>query len=273
VTKRRSNIFVHLLLAVGSIAMFFPLLWLILLSVSDNPSSGSTLVELITKPFTFINYSDILTSDNYFLYFFNTFVMSFGVAAGSCLFCTYIAYAFARMEFRYKNILFGSVLVVMMVPVYVVMIPLYREIVVFGWINSYAALILPFMVSPLAVFLLKQYIEELPKELEEAAIIDGSSLGGIFRRIIFPLCKPMLIVLFLYQFLNTWNTFLFPFLFTNTDSMRVLPVALTFYQGKQSVDIGHLMAGAGLSAIPVLVLFAIFQKRIITGLTAGAVKG
>jgi multiple sugar transport system permease protein len=165
------------------------------------------------------------------------------------------------------------VLVVMMVPVYVVMIPLYREIVVFGWINSYAALIVPFMVSPLGVFLMKQYIEELPKELEEAAIIDGAGLSSIFRRIIFPLCKPMLIVLFLYQFLSSWNTFLFPFLFTNTDSMRVLPVALTFYQGKQSVDIGHLMAGAGLSAIPVLILFAVFQKRIITGLTAGAVKG
>ena len=272
-TNRSSDIFIHLLLGIGAIVVFFPLLWLILLSISDNPSSNSTLFELITKHFTFSNYSDILTSDNYFLYFFNTFIMSFGVAAGSCLFCTYIAYSFARMQFKFKNVIFGSVLIVMMLPVYVVMIPLYREIVVFGWINSYAALILPFMVSPLGVFLLKQYIEELPKELEEAAIIDGAGLAGIFRRIIFPLCKPMLIVLFLYQFLNTWNTFLFPFLFTNTDSMRVLPVALTFYQGKQSVDIGHLMAGAGLSAIPVLFLFAVFQKRIITGLTAGAVKG
>lgn len=267
------DITAHLLLGVGAIAMFFPLLWLIILSLSENPSSGATLTELINKSFTLSNYSDILMSDNYVIYFLNTFIMSAGVALGSCLFCTYIAYAFARMNFKLKNVLFTSVLAVMMVPVYVVMIPLYREIVVFGWINSFAALILPFVVSPLGVFLLKQYIEELPKELEEAAIIDGAGLLSIFRHIIFPLCKPMLIVLFLYQFLNTWNTFLFPFLFTNTDSMRVLPVALTFYQGKQSVDIGHLMAGAGLSALPVLILFAVFQKRIITGLTAGAVKG
>lgn len=271
--NKRTSIISHVILALGAIAMFFPLFWLILLSLSDNPSSGARFIELITKPLTLTNYTDILTSDNYFLYFLNTFIVSFGVALGSVVFCTYIAYAFARMEFRFKNIIFASVLIIMMVPVYVVMIPLYREIVVFGWINSYTAMILPFMVSPLGVFLLKQYIEELPKELEEAAIIDGAGILSIFRRIIFPLSRPILIVLFLYQFLNTWNTFLFPFLFTNTDSMRVLPVALTFYQGKQSVDIGHLMAGAGLSAIPVLVLFAIFQKRIITGLTAGAVKG
>jgi multiple sugar transport system permease protein len=160
-----------------------------------------------------------------------------------------------------------------MVPVYVVMIPLYREIVTFGWINSYAAMTIPFIVSPIGIFLLRQYISELPKELEEAARIDGASLFHIIHKIIFPLARPALVVLFLYQFLNIWNAFLFPFLFTNTEAMRTLPVALTFFQGKQSVDLGHLMAGAGLSALPVLLLFAVFQKKIIAGLTAGAIKG
>ncbi len=263
----------HIILITGSAAMFFPLGWLILLSVSDNPSSGATLSELLAKPLTISNYSDILSSDNYGLYFFNSFVVAFLVAILGCYFCTITAYAFARMKFRFKQLLFVSVLIVLMVPVYVVMIPLYREMVVFGWINTYASLIIPFTVAPIGIFLLKQFIEEIPIELEEAARIDGASLWRILHSIIFPLTKPMLIVLFLYQFLNTWNTFLFPFLFTNTDGMRTLPVALTFYQGKQSVDIGHLMAGAGLSALPVLLLFALFGKRIIMGLTAGAVKG
>ena len=132
---------------------------------------------------------------------------------------------------------------------------------------------MPFVVTPLGIFLMRQYISELPKELEEAALLDGASMMSIIHKIIFPLAKPALIVLFLYQFLNTWNAFLFPFLFTNTSSLRTLPVALTFFQGKQSVDLGHLMAGAGLSALPVLVLFAVFQRKIIAGLTAGAVKG
>lgn len=271
--KKLIDLLVHALLVIGAIAMFFPLVWLIILSISDNPSSGATLAELLRKDITISNFTDILSGDNYILYFFNSFLVSIFVALGNCILCTYVAYALARIEFRYKKALFVTILLVMMMPVYVVMIPLYREIVIFGWINSYASLIIPFAVSPLGIFLLKQYIEELPVELEEAATIDGAQLSTILRKIIFPLAKPMLIVLFLYQFLNTWNTFLFPFLFTNTAGMRTLPVALAFYQGKQSVDIGHLMAGAGLSAFPVLILFAAFQKKIITGLTAGAVKG
>jgi multiple sugar transport system permease protein len=172
-----------------------------------------------------------------------------------------------------KKLLFASVLGVLMVPPHVVMIPLYREIVTLGWINTYFALTLPFIVTPFGIFLMKQYIEGLPKELEEAARIDGAKTIGILRSIIFPLATPMLVVLFIYQFLTTWNAFLFPFLFVNKASMRTLPVGLAFYQGKQSIDWGHLMAGAGMSAIPVLVLFAVFQRKIIAGFTAGALKG
>ncbi len=271
--KHLGKIISYLILIVGAVTMFFPLFWLFLLSFSDNPAAGSTITELVKKSMTFANYIDILTSDKYGLYFVNTLITSLAVAFGNCILCTFVAYAFARLEFRFKKTLFASVLLVMMVPVYVVMIPLYREIVIFGWINTYAALIIPFIVAPFGIFLLRQYIVELPLELEEAAIIDGASLWTIMRRIIFPLTKPALVVLFIYQFLNTWNSFLFPFLFTNTESLRTLPVALTFYQGKQSIDVGHLMAGAGLSALPVILLFVVFQKKIIAGLTAGAVKG
>jgi len=271
--KSGSRLVSYLLLAIGAIAMFFPLLWLILLSLSDNPSAGSDFNELIHKGLSSTNYSDILYSDRYDLYFFNSLISSLAVAFGNCIFCTVVAYAFARLQFPFKKALFASVLVVMMVPAYVVMIPLYREIVIFGWINTYFALIIPFLVTPFGIFFLRQYISELPYELEEAARIDGASTITIIRKVIFPLARPALIVLFIYQFLTTWNSFLFPFIFTNTEALRTLPVALTFFQGKQSVDLGHLMAGAGLSALPVLLLFIVFQRKIIAGLTAGAVKG
>jgi multiple sugar transport system permease protein len=207
------------------------------------------------------------------VYLLNSVIVSTVVAAGSCIFSTTVAYAFARREFRLKGMLFASVLGVLMVPPHVVMIPLYREIVTFGWINTYFALTVPFIVTPFGIFLMRQYIQELPKELEEAARLDGAKTFGILRGIIFPLATPMLVVLFIYQFLTTWNAFLFPFLFVNKASMRTLPVGLAFYQGKQSIDWGHLMAGAGMSAIPVLVLFAVFQRKIIAGFTAGAIKG
>lgn len=263
----------YTLLTVGAVAMFFPLFWLLLLSLSDNPSSGAAMSELVGRGLSFSNYSDILLSDRYDLYFVNSLVSSFAVALGNCLLCTIVAYAFARLEFPFKKLLFASVLIVMMVPAYVIMIPLYREIVIFGWINTYFALIVPFLVAPFGIFFLRQYITELPLELEEAARIDGASTLTIIRKVIFPLARPALIVLFIYQFLTSWNSFLFPFIFTNTETLRTLPVALTFFQGKQSVDLGHLMAGAGLSALPVLLLFIVFQRKIIAGLTAGAVKG
>jgi multiple sugar transport system permease protein len=263
----------HTVLLVGALTMFFPLVWMIILSLSDNPAGGATLSELLKSAFTLQNYKDALASDNFDTYFFNSLLVATVVSVANCLLCTIVAYAFARREFPLKKLWFGTVLAILMVPPHVVMIPLYREMVVFGWINTYAALMIPFFVTPFGVFLMKQYIEELPKELEEAATIDGATISHILRGIIFPLAKPMLVVLFMYQFLSMWNSFLFPFLFVSDASMRTLPVGLAFYQGKQSIDMGHLMAGAGMSALPVLVLFAVFQKKIIAGLTAGAVKG
>ena len=271
--RGKASVFAHVILIVGSLTMFFPLVWMLLLSIKANPPGDATLGELLRGVFTLSNYSDALESDQFGIYFLNSVIVATIVAVGSAIFSTTVAYAFARREFRFKRVLFATVLGVLMVPPHVVMIPLYREVVVFGWINTYLALTLPFIVTPFGIFLMRQYIQGLPAELEEAARIDGARTFGILRQIVFPLSTPMLVVLFIYQFLTTWNSFLFPFLFVNKASMRTLPVGLAFYLGKQSVDWGHLMAGAGMSAIPVLVLFAIFQRRIIAGFTAGALKG
>ena len=145
-----------LALSLGGLVMIFPLVWMLLLSISDNPASTSTVSELASKGFSITNYTEIINSDHYGLYFFNSLLVAVLVAVGNCIFCTYVAYAFARLDFRFKKIIFTSVLLVMMLPAYVVMIPLYREIVVFGWINTYFALVMPFVVTPLGVFLMRQ---------------------------------------------------------------------------------------------------------------------
>ena len=152
------------------------------------------------------------------------------------------------------------------------MIPLYRLMAEIGWINSYAALIVPWLVTPFGIFLVKQYIESMPSEIEDAARIDGAGEWYIMFRVVLPLARPVMTVLAIYIFLSNWNAFLFPFLFTNDEAHRTLPVGLAFYLGKQSIDWGHLMAGASIAALPVLALFVLFQKRIIEGLTAGALK-
>lgn len=266
------NIIIHAFLIIIALGMVFPMIWMLLLSVKSYPESYSDLIELLVSPFTMDNYTDALRSDAFARYFFNSLFVAFCVTLGNVIFCLLSGYAFARRKIFARPLLFATVLGVLIIPPHVIMIPLYRLMVEMGWINTYYALIVPWLVMPFGVFLVIQYIRSLPSEMEDAARIDGAGEWYIIFRVVMPLCKPILTVLAIYVFLTNWNSFLFPFLFTNEEQYRTLPVGLAFYMGKQSIDWGHLMAGAGISALPILILFLIFQKQIIKGLTAGALK-
>ena len=159
-----------------------------------------------------------------------------------------------------------------MIPVHIIIIPLYLLVFKLGLYDTYAALILPFLVSPIGVFMVKQYIDSLPPSVEEAARMDGAGEFRILFKIVMPLCKPVLAVLAIQVFLVNWNSFLYPFILTSSDSLRTLPVGLALYQGHQAIDWPHLMAGSSLAVVPVLVIFWLFQKQIVSGITAGAIK-
>jgi multiple sugar transport system permease protein len=262
----------NLFLLAGAIFFVFPMIWMLLLSLKQYPESYQNLWELVKAPITFGNYTEALKSDDFGRYFLNSTIVALIVTAGNIIFCFFAGYAFARKNFRGKQILFATVLSVLIIPPHVIMIPLYRLMVNFGWINTYYALTAPWLVTPFGIFLLRQYISNLPADLEDAARIDGAGEWRILFKIAMPLAKPALTALGIYTFLSNWNSFLFPFLFTNEIDVRTLPVGLAFYLGKQSIDWGNLMAGAAISALPVLILFAIFQRKIIEGLTAGALK-
>lgn len=270
--KSLKSILLHTILLVVAIGMIFPLFWMLLLSLKEFPERFSTFGELLFSAFTLKNYTDTLGSDIFGTYFLNSVFVATIVTAANLIFCLMVAYSFARKEFWGKEILFATVLSVLIIPPHVVMIPLYRMMVEFGWINSYFSLIIPWMVTPFGIFLLRQYISSIPGDIEDAAKMDGAGQWYILFRVVMPLCKPILTVLGIYLFLGNWNSFLFPYLFTNDETFRTLPVGLTFYLGKQSIDWGHLMAGAGISALPILIIFVFFQKQIIQGLTSGALK-
>lgn len=270
--KKLNNIIIHIFLVLIAIIMLIPLFWMLILSIKEYPESYSNIIELLKAENTFSNYTETLQSDNFGRYFLNSLFVAILVTAGNLIFCLFTGYAFARRRFTAKNFLFITILGVLIIPPHVIMIPLYRLMVSFEWINTFYALIIPWLVTPLGIFLVRQYILSLPEDLENAARIDGAGEWYIVFKLVMPLSKPILTVLAIYIFLNNWNSFLFPFLFTNVEEFRTLPVGLTFYLGKQSIDWGHLMAGAGISAIPILIIFMIFQKSIINGLTAGALK-
>ena len=260
------------ILLVAVIAMIIPMIIMLLFSLYQSPELFETPSDFLRNAPSISNYTDIFITDTFGRYFFNSLFIAVTVTAGNVLFASLCGYAFARYEFPAKNILFASVLGLMMVPHQVVMIPLYRMMVSFDWINTYWALIIPGILAPFGIFLMRQYIKALPSDIEDAARIDGAGELYIFFRIVLPLCKPVLTVLAIYTFLGSWNAFLYPFLFTSLPEMRTLPVGLAYYIGRQSIDWGHLMAGASISAVPVLILFVMFSKKIIEGLTAGALK-
>ncbi len=267
-----SSSVLNIFLIIVALVMIFPMFWMLLLSLKNYPEHFTTFFQTLFSEFTLKNYSEAIQSDNFGQYFINSLIVSVSTSAANILFSTMVGYALARRKFYGKTLLMSSILGVLIIPSHVIMIPLYRLIVEIGWLNTYWALIVPWCVTPFGIFLVWQYMRSIPIELEDSARIDGAGFWQIFFKIIFPTAKPVLIVLAIYTFLTNWNSFLFPFLFTNEEQYRTLPVGLTFYLGKQSIDWGHLMAGASLSALPILILFIIFQKQIIKGLLAGALK-
>ncbi|MDB5035180.1 MAG: ABC-type sugar transport system permease subunit [Chlorobi bacterium] len=270
---RFPRIILHVVLILVLLGMVFPLLWMIVISLREQNPDLTSFLPLLKGPFSLRNYADVLSLNSFDVYFLNSILVAVAVTAGNVIFCTMVGYALARRRIPGRSFLLLTVIATLMIPPQVIMIPLYRLIVNLHWIDTYWALIIPTLVTPFGIFLMRQYVQNLPRDMEEAARLDGAGDWRIIFSIIMPLSRPMLIVLAVYQFLTTWNTFLYPFLFVNRDDRRTLMVGLTSYLGNQSVDWGHLMAGASISALPVIALFAIFQKQIIQGMTAGAVKG
>lgn len=266
------RIFLFLILLFVLIGMLFPLYWMIASSFSSKASSILKISDLLPKEFTLKNYVDVWSYGPFPRFFFNSLFVTVMVTLGNMIFCLMVGYAFARKTFRFKNILFLSVIVVLMIPVHILIVPLFLIIKNLGWYDTYFALIVPWLVNPLGIFLMRQYIQALPKDLENQARIDGAGEFRILFQIVAPLCKPALAVLAIQVFLVNWNSFLFPFILTSSEKMRTLPVALALFQGYQTIDWSHLFAASSLSALPVIIMFLFFQRQIIAGLTAGAVK-
>lgn len=237
-----------------------------------QPGSDFALTDLFSSSWTLNNFTDLVVQANIGRAFFNSVLVGGAVTLGNILFCFMAAYGLARYRFIENKLFFVSVLAVLMIPSHVVIIPLYVLCLKTGLYDSYAALILPWLVNPIGIFLVKQYIEAIPPSMEEAARIDGSGELRILVQVVMPLCKPALAVLAIQVFFTNWNSFLLPFILTSSDSLRTLPVALALYQGHQAIDWQHLMAGSAAAVIPVLVVFIIMQRHIVSGITAGAVK-
>jgi len=255
-----------------ALVMLSPFIYLCLGAFAKTFSLTATL-DLHTYKFTFANFITLFTKAQLYLPLINSLIVAGVVTVGNLFFCTFAGYVLARRIFKGRNLIIATVVMVLMMPVHIMIIPLYLLTNWLGIFDTYLALILPFLVNPLGIFLMRQYIASIPTDLEDAARVEGASEFTIIWKIVMPLCKPAMAVLAVQVFMVNWNSFLYPFILTSSESMRTLPVALALLQGYQNIDVPQLFAASLLSALPTTLLFVFYSKRITEGIIAGALKG
>ncbi|NQX45234.1 carbohydrate ABC transporter permease [Paenibacillus tritici] len=263
----------HLFMILISLIMIVPFLWMLSTSFKLQEEVFQYPIQWIPQVFHFENYVEVWTSIPFPLYYFNSLKVSVLVTLGQLITCSLAGYAFARLDFPGKNRLFIMYFAAFMIPYQVIMIPQYFVIKKLGLVDSHWALILLEIFSPYGVFLMRQFLSGISKELSEAARIDGCNEFGIFARIILPLAKPALATLGIFAFSWVWNDFQAPLIYLTSDSLKTLPLGLASLNGEFTSQTQLVMAGTVLSLIPVVTVFLFFQRYFISGITAGSVKG
>ncbi|TVX94806.1 carbohydrate ABC transporter permease [Cohnella terricola] len=262
----------YVLLFLAAVAIAFPFLWMVLTSLKPENEIVSFPPTLWPDTFTLSAYHDVWSRIPFMQYLKNTVLFAGGVTLVSLLLDSLAAYAFGRLQFRGKNLLFVLVLVALMIPVQVTMIPLFIMLNKFGWINTWIGLILPRATNAFGIFMLRQFFIGLPKELDESARIDGCSEFRIYWNIILPLAKPALASLALFHVMYNWNDLLWPLIMTNNNTLRTLPAGLALFMGQHVVEYGVLTAGASLALAPLVIAFLMAQKYFIQGIAFTGIK-
>jgi multiple sugar transport system permease protein len=267
------NIALYALLVVITSVTLAPLVWMVSASFMPPGHASTYPPRLIPDVFTLEHYVGLFTRLNLARYLLNSLVLSVAVTLISLVVNSMAGYAFAKYRFRGRDPLFKLLLSSMVIPAQVTMLPLFLMLNKMGLINTYMGVIIPGMASVFGIFLIRQFMQSIPDSLIEAARIDGATDFRIYRTLILPLCKPILITLAIITFMGTWNDFLWPLIVMTDDAMYTLPVAIANLSLEHVQDTELMMAGSVITTLPVLVLFALVQKYYISGIMAGSVKG
>ena len=264
---------VYLVLAVGSIVSLIPFLWMIIASTHRTSELFGTPLPLLPGGELMENLARLQAETN----FGRVMVNSLGLAVAYTVFSSIVSmmagYGLAKFRFRGRGVVLGLILVTMMIPMQVLLVPLFQMMASLGWIDSYQAVILPFVASAFGIFLMRQSFLDFPDSLIESARIDGANEFRTFYRIVLPVARPQIAALVIYTFMTQWNAFIWPLLMLNTEDKYTVPVALNTMIGLSRIDYSGLMLGSLIATLPLLVLFLIFQRQFIAGLLGGAVKG
>ncbi|HEY0012516.1 MAG TPA: carbohydrate ABC transporter permease [Allosphingosinicella sp.] len=261
-------------LTLGAILMAAPLVWTLLLSIKANGELMRDSGTAFSPPYTLENYAAILQGNMVFRWLINSVIVSLGTTLGVLALCSLAGYGFARLEFPFRKTLFIFVLLGLAIPEQAVILPQHRLFAELGLHNSYPGLILPGLAGPFGVFFMTQYFRAIPRDLDEAAMLDGASRFTTFWKVLLPLTAPAQATLGVFTFLGTWNSYWWPLISATRGDMFTLTVGLASSQMNyaQTSGLGFLMAQAVFASIPIFIVYLIFQKQIVRAMAGAAVK-
>ena len=264
----------YFLVTAFALFMAQPFVWMVLTSLKElHEVHRIPVTWWPDNPLNFGNYVRIFTERPFWLYIVNSFVVAIGATLSTLLFSTLAGYTFAKLPVPGKEILFTLVLATIMLPFEVSAIPLYLIFNKLGLVNTYLGLMAPELVSILGIFLIRQFCETIPSDYLDAARIDGAGEVRVLWAVILPIITPALVTLALIRFIATWNGFLWPLLITRDETLRTLPLALSFFSGYYGVQYHLLAAAACVSVAPLLILFLVLQKQVVEGVALSGLKG
>lgn len=261
------------LLILWAIIALLPLYWMFTTSFRVSSHIMEMPPQFWPQPASLENYRRLLLNATVLRWILNSVIVTGSITAINVFFCTLAGYTLAKKSFPGRSLIFWAFIAMIMVPNQVTLVPLFILMTDLGLVNTYWGLIIPGLFAPFGIFLMKQFVQTLPSELIDAAKIDGASEVAVFMRVIFPLAKPGWAALAIFLFAENWNDFLWPLIVTNAETMRTLQVGLATLQTRYLTDYSLLMAGAGISALPMIVVFLAFQRSFVQGITVGSVKG
>lgn len=260
------------LLAIATLIYIGPFLFSLSISLNAEKNVFDWPIKLLPKTFTLDNYRNVWNELPFEKWLINSVVVTFVQTLSNVFFSALAGFAFARLEFKGRKLIFGLLLGSLMIPGIILLVPKFIILNEFRMINSYTGLIIPGLVGVTNIFLMKQFFETIPKDLEQAALIDGCSYFRIFWQIFLPISKPALAAVAIYTFQGSWNEFLWPVIVTYTEDMYTLPLGMASLRTELLTDWPLLMAGTILISLPTLIIFLVFQRYFVQGVTSSGLK-
>jgi multiple sugar transport system permease protein len=268
-----TSIAIHFGLVVVAFFATGPLLWMLSASLMPDMEATRLPPRLWPENINLIHYKTLFSQLNLLRYMGNSFVLASAVTLLSLLFNSLAGYAFAKLHFSGRAVIFRGLMAAMVIPGQVAMLPLFLMLRDMGLVNTYLGVIVPGMASIFGIFLIRQYARSIPDALLDAARIDGASELRIYWSLVLPLCRPILVTMAVFSFMGSWNDFMWPLIILTDDNLYTLPVALAGLMGEHAQDMELMMAGAVITLLPVMLIFLSLQRFYIQGLILGSLKG